>query len=87
MSYIWVENIDDLMRDVPANGGAILVKPANAKEGRVAVLKGATEGVLGVVQLHGDANGERFAKTGDFVLSQLWTNNYEKAISFYLVMG
>ena len=87
MSYISVENVDDLMRDVPANGGAILVKPTNAKEGRIAVLKGATDGVFGVVQLHGDANGERLTKTGDFVLSQLWTNNYEKAISFYSVMG
>ena len=87
MSWISVEDIDDMMRDVPANGGSVLAAPRKSANGRQAVLQGPTGGVFGVVQLDTDATNDRALQPGDFVLSQLWTKDFEAALRFYSVMG
>ncbi len=87
MSWISVEDIDDMMRDVPANGGSVLAPPSKSANGRQAVLKGPTGGVFGVVQLNTNATNDRDPQPGDFVLSQLWTKDFEAALRFYSVMG
>jgi predicted enzyme related to lactoylglutathione lyase len=87
MSWISVEDIDDMMRDIPANGGTVLDKPKDSDLGRSAVLQGPTGGVFGIVQLAGAAEPDTSAQAGDFVLSQLWTDSFEVALGFYAVIG
>ncbi len=87
LSWLSVADIDDMIRDVPANGGEVLSAPQPGEDGRMAVVKGPTGGIFGMIELSATARAQRDPQEGDFVLSQLWTDDFESAVSFYSVMG
>lgn len=87
LCWISVDDVDDLSRDVPANGGSILLAARDTARGREAIVEGPTGGVFGVLDPKKAPDLEGRLRAGDFVLSQLWTRDYERAFAFYSLVG
>jgi len=87
MSWVSVNDVDDMMRDVEANGGKILRHPWTVREERRALLVGPTGGTFGIVRAdNGDGPDEDPAE-GGWYWSQLWTTDFETSVNFYGVIG
>lgn len=87
LSWISVEDVEDLIRDVLANGGRQVVAPRKVDGGLRAIVAGPTGGVFGIV--HADAGDapDRAPGAGDWYWAQLWTDDFEEALGFYEVVG
>lgn len=87
LCWISVDDVDDLSRDIPGNGGHIRSAARDSERGREAIVEGPTGGVLGVIDPKAPPDPDRRLRAGDFVLSQLWTRDYDRALSFYALIG
>ncbi len=86
VSYLAVDNVDSAVARVAAAGGRVLVAPADARVGRMAIAVDPQGAQLGLVRRKPDVNppaGGPSALVGSFLWRDYFTKDVEQARTFY----
>ena len=87
VSWISVESVDEVIRDVKVNGGRLVESERQVLHERRALVAGPTGGTFGIVRADGGDDPEDHPRQGDWFWSQLWTRDFDTALAFYTVVG